>query len=235
MIKDEQGIQKLKEVYARRQADPSVRKRYTLFEPGNLFLLQSREREILRTLRMAGMTELAEKRILDVGCGTGSELRRFLEYGALPENLYGVDLLPDRVELARRLNPALHLECLDAQQLPYDDQTFDLVLLFTVFSSVLSDSVRQAIAEEVLRVLRPGGAILWYDFWLNPTNPDTRGVSLKEIKKLFPGCRYRLKRVTLAPPLARRLVPFSYLLATLLEKIPWLCTHYLGLILKPEV
>jgi hypothetical protein len=55
----------------------------------------------------------------------------------------------------------------------------------------------------MLRVLRPGGRILWYDFFRNnPTNPNVRGVGAAEIRALFPGRRIELRRVTLAPPLA---------------------------------
>ena len=45
---------------------------------------------------------------------------------------------------------------------------------------------RLAMAEEMVRVLRkPDGLIVWYDFWLNPTNKQTRGIRPTEIKKLF--------------------------------------------------
>jgi len=83
------------------------------------------------------------------------------------------------------------------------------------------------------RVLEPGGVILWYDFrYDNPRNPHVRGIGAREIRSLFPGCTVRLRRVTLAPPIARRLVPFSWTVAYLVEKLPLLRTHYLGVIYK---
>ena len=42
-------------------------------------------------------------------------------------------------------------------------------------------------------------------FWLNPTNPQTRGVRPAEIRQLFPGCSFKFERITLAPPITRRL------------------------------
>jgi hypothetical protein len=42
-----------------------------------------------------------------------------------------------------------------------------------------------------------------------------------------------LERITLPPPLCRALAPYSIILCCLLEKIPLLCTHYLGIIRKP--
>ena len=86
------------------------------------------------------------------------------------------------------------------------------------------------LAREMLRVLRPRGLILWYDFWLNPTNPQTRGIRPAEIRQLFPGCRYRFRRITLAPPLARRILPLSWTLAMVLEKAKLFNTHYLVII-----
>jgi ubiquinone/menaquinone biosynthesis C-methylase UbiE len=93
--------------------------------------------------------------------------------------------------------------------------------------------MKQRIAKEMLRVLKPLGIILWYDFHMNnPRNPDVRGVKKKEIYELFPDCDIRLKRVTLAPPLARAIAPYSWLACYILEKIPLLRTHYLGVIRK---
>ena len=84
------------------------------------------------------------------------------------------------------------------------------------------------------RVVKPGGVILWFDFRINnPRNKNVRGISSKEIYSLFPDCSIRrLRRVTLAPPLARRIVPVSWIAASCLEKIPFLRTHYLGIIRK---
>jgi hypothetical protein len=85
----------------------------------------------------------------------------------------------------------------------------------------------------MMRVLKPSGAILWFDFRVNnPRNPGVRGVRAREIASLFPDCSIRLKSVTLAPPLARVIVPRSWIAACMLEKIPFLRTHYLGVIRK---
>ena len=99
---------------------------------------------------------------------------------------------------------------------------------YTVFSSVLDDSVKANLALEMLRVLRPDGMIIWYDFWLNPTNPQTRGIRPAEIRRLFPNCRYEFRRITLAPPIAHALAGRSWLLCYLLEKLWIFNTHYLA-------
>ena len=75
---------------------------------------------------------------------------------------------------------------------------------------------------------------MWYDFWLNPTNPQTKGIRPAEIRQLFPGCRCSFQRITLAPPLARRIIPLSWGLGLLLEGLKLFNSHYLAAIQKDE-
>lgn len=227
----EQETRRICEAYARR-GEKGLHDRYSPLHPGALYLLQSRERTLLRMLRRSGYNDLSRLKVLDIGCGTGGELRRFVLYGADPANLIGVDLLQERVEQARYLNPNIRFLVQNAVELPFDSSTFDLVLLFTVLSSILERSVQQQVASEAWRVLRSGGAIMWYDFIWNPVNRDTRGVSLRQLRILFPEGEFHLRRHTLIPPIARRVAPISWTLCNLLEKVPSFRTHCLGLIRK---
>jgi hypothetical protein len=101
---------------------------------------------------------------------------------------------------------------------------------YTALSSILDEAVRGNIALEMRRVLKPGGMILWYDFWVNPINPQTHGIRLAEIRRLFPDCVFEFHKITLAPPLARRLVPLSWGLALFLEGLRIFNTHFLVII-----
>lgn len=217
--------------YAERKSiDPLF---YSYFNPGNLFIVQSRERVLLKLMRQGGITQLADLRILDIGCGTAGELRKFVNYGALPENLYGIDLIPERVAEARRLSPGFQLQVGNARQLPYDDGFFDGMLQFVAFSSN-SPEARKDVAREMLRVLKPGGFILWYDFFApNPLNKHVTPVGKKEIYSLFgQHCKIRLERNTLVAPLVRRLARSSWMSCIVLERIPFLNTHYVGFFKK---
>jgi ubiquinone/menaquinone biosynthesis C-methylase UbiE len=168
---------------------------------------------------------------LEIGCGSGGVLQEVLTFGATPERLWGCDLLSKRAGQARQVLPEkVSLTCADGQSLPYPAHNFDLLLQYTVFSSILDQSIKANLAAEMLRVTKPGGMILWYDFWLNPTNPQTRGVRPAEIRRLFPGCRFTFERITLAPPIARRLVPVSWGLCLFLESLKIFNTHYLAAI-----
>jgi SAM-dependent methyltransferase len=220
---------RIRDAYARRR---SLHARESFFNPGHLYLLQERERHVLRLLRSLHLTDLGGARILDVGCGTGQWLCNFVKWGARPEHLMGVDLLPERVADARRsCPPAVTIECASAAHLPVKDGSFDIVLQSMVFTSVLDRALQQQIAAEMLRALAPHGVIIWYDFFRdNPRNPDVRGVTAADIRRLFPTCRIRLQRTTLLPPLARQLARVSTRLCDLLALPPLLRTHYLGTI-----
>lgn len=225
---------RVREAYARRrQSIPAGR--YARTDPFTLCAAHEREEEMAALFRAEGLTTLTGLRILDVGCGRGDALRQLLEYGADPELLTGIDLLDENIQKAGRLSPHLRVICGSASRLPFPDSSFDLVLQFTLFTSILNDEVKRAISAEMARVLAPGGRILWYDFsFNNPRNPDVRGIGKREIRALFPGLEIKTKRVTLAPPLGRIVAPFSIVLYYLLSRVRPLCTHLLCLLRKPK-
>ncbi|MCC7446402.1 MAG: class I SAM-dependent methyltransferase [Anaerolineae bacterium] len=228
-------LARLRTEYANREKRSGTRYTYSRFNTAYLFTIQQRERAVLRLLRQMGLYTLADKRVLEVGCGRGGVLLEHLAYGAQPHLLYGTDLLEDRVQDARRLLPHVSLSVSDGQRLPYRSNSFDLVVQYTMLSSILDDAIQINIANEMRRVLcKPQGAVIWYDFWLNPVNPQTRGLRLAAVKRLFPGAAFTVRKITLAPPLARRLAPVSWTLCLLLEKLGLLNTHYLLAIRFPS-
>lgn len=168
-------IERIKAAYNRRKAT-DYGDRYSVFNEAWLFTLHSRERALIRVLKRYGygFHSLHEKRILDVGCGTGWMLRNFIQYGSEPRNLFGIDLLADRIETAKRISPNIEFLCGNAEKLPYSDESFDIVMQFTVFTSIFDPEMKRNIAHEMLRVLKPDGIIIWYDYHVNnPRNPTS--------------------------------------------------------------
>ncbi len=206
--------------------------RYSLFDSANLLACQERESRILSALARHGLAPLTDVRILEVGCGNGFWLREFVRWGASPENLVGIDLLPDRVNEAKSFSaPGTTILCGNAAVLDFPDETFDLVMQSTVFTSLLDENMQKRSAQEMLRVLHPEGRVLWYDFTVNnPRNPDVRGIPRVGIKRLFPECRFEFERLTLAPPIARRIAPFSLFLCRALSAVKVFDTHCLAII-----
>lgn len=226
--------ERIREAYAKREN----RGRYSFFNKAYLLALQEVERELLfllgRTLGRTGSHDLSSTRALDVGCGSGYWLRRMIDWGVDPANAHGLDLLPDRVERARtRLPAACDIRQADARSIPWPDGHFGLVSQFVMFSSVLAPEVRAAIASEMLRVTAPGGLILWYDFHVdNPRNPDVKGVRMGEVRRLFPGAEIEARRVTVAPPLARVLLPRFAVVYNLVRIVPGVRTHWVAVVRK---
>jgi SAM-dependent methyltransferase len=216
--------------YATRDADQRLLDRYRLTNPGQLFMVQGRERRLLALLTRHGFAErLGGARVLDVGCGSGGLLLDLVRYGARADLLAGVDLMPERIALAQGRLPTADLRRVSAVELPFDDGRFDLVCQFLVFSSLLDPADARRVAAEMRRVLRPDGLIVWYDLRVdNPRNPRVRGVGRAELAALFPGCALDVESLTLAAPLARRLAPRAWPLAALLERLPPLRTHLLA-------
>lgn len=233
LIPEQTEVSRIRAAYARRnQTVP--KDRYSFFKEENLLVHVELLREILRMLRLFQHTELGEEKVLDVGCGRGFWLRQFIQWGASPGNLFGIDLIQGRIQEGKELCPrGVNLCWGDASRLEFDDARFDLVLQFTVFTSILDPAMKRNVAREMIRVLKPRGVIIWYDyFFSNPNNPDVRGVTRKEISQLFPGLSIFLKRITLAPPVGRAIGPISPTLYRLLSAIKPLCTHYLGFFQK---
>ncbi len=180
------------------------------------------------------MLPFGAKKILEVGCGRGDWFKEFEKWGSSSDHFSGIDLDPDLVENAKKRFPQADLRTADASRLPWTNETFDLVWQATLFTSILDKDYKIQAAKEMLRVLKPNGLILWYDFFYdNPKNPNVKGIGSSEIKILFPGCRIEFKRITLAPPIARWLAPKSWSACLILEKIKILNTHYLAVI-RPE-
>lgn len=88
--------------------------------------------------------------ILDLGCAAGWNMSRFKQYGRFP---IGIDVVPDRVQLAAHHGPVAIASGLD---LPFASETFDIIYIQHVLHHI--GDVTQAL-REVRRCLKPGGVL----------------------------------------------------------------------------
>lgn len=226
--------QAVKTRYARRDtvADEA---RYSLYaNAAALQAQQERLRAMARIWQAHGWSSLAQRPMLEVGCGSAGNLHDLVRLGATPAYLTGLELLPERATAARASLPAgVAIVEGDAALAPVQPASQDAVLAFTLFSSLLDEGYRRHLADVIWQWVAPGGGVLVYDFVVNnPANTDVQGIPLRELGILFPGAQIHSRRVTLAPPLARRLPAPAITPASAL--LWFLRTHRLTWAVKPR-
>ncbi len=200
--------------------------------PVSIYYRQAQERAITGLFRDIKL-DISKLKVLDIGCGNGRFLRFLAELGASPDLLYGIDLVDDRIRLARLLAAGgMTLQVGNAECLPWPDHSFDLVSQFTVFSSILDAELRRRLAVEITRVLKPGGHLLWYDMQ-RTSNASLHGLFNSDIRQLFPGMLI-CYRQSLHPIRAAQVLRYGRLLSTIWEYIPGIPrSHNLVLLQNP--
>lgn len=108
-------------------------------------------------LKVAQPEQFAGKRVLEIGCGLGTDGAQFAKAGA---DYVGVDLTQAAIELARRNFSARGLQAefltVDAEELPFSPGSFDHIYSFGVIHHTPNPT---AVMDEIHRVLSPGGTV----------------------------------------------------------------------------
>ena len=199
---DGQEARRVAKIYAAYRRSPRRRRAWSAVNPGNVAI---REELLKRILEVAALQIAGTGRILDAGCGTGYWLERMVASGVAPERLAGVDVLAHRLRARPTLPAGMELRQADVRALPYEDATFDVVLMLTVLSSLETRSDVVRAAEEAARVLSRGGMLVVYEPRLpNPLNRATRRFRASELVGVL-GSPRQNHTVTLLPAVARRL------------------------------
>jgi len=115
-------------------------------------------------------TEHGYSNLLEVAIGTGKPIASALVDSGL--GLQGIDISPDLIEACRKNNPAIQCEVGDAEKLRFSNDCFDLTYCF--HSTWFIPNVHQAITE-MIRVVKPGGAVLF----------DIQNLHNKEISAIY--------------------------------------------------
>jgi SAM-dependent methyltransferase len=146
----------------------------------------SQENANMLATRYAFARRFAEgKETLEVACGAGMGLGYLAEKAKV---VVGGDYDPRFVEMAKKhYGDRIVVDEIDAQDLPYADQSFDCVILMEAIY-FLSDAKK--FIDEAKRVLRPGGSLVivsanceWKLF--NPSDRATRYFSVRELKAML--------------------------------------------------
>jgi ubiquinone/menaquinone biosynthesis C-methylase UbiE len=169
MIKSDHGVS---EWYNRYKEEKGNDRNDLLRNPGVLFQAISQEVSIINAVRFMNLSpEFA--RVLDVGCGEGWSTEKFIRLGFEPGNIYGIDILKTCIRNARKRYPNINFFHGDASRMPFQDQPFDLVCESTMFVQIIDDVMAKKIANEMMRVTKPGGYLMLADWRYNkPGHPE---------------------------------------------------------------
>jgi ubiquinone/menaquinone biosynthesis C-methylase UbiE len=139
-----------------------------VFSRRGLWVINTPYRHILRAANITG-----QDRVLDVGCGLGNILIALAERIDFTHPPAGVDVSPDLIRIGEReiaqagLGGRISLQVAPATRLPFEEGAFDVVLTSHVLKH-LDDEALLTSFREVVRVLRPGGRLLLWEFEKSP-------------------------------------------------------------------
>jgi SAM-dependent methyltransferase len=135
-------------------------------------------------------------RILDCGCGTGSNLDMLRPFG----DAVGFDLTRIGPQFAK--SNGQRVAQASISDIPFTSATFDLVTSFDVFQT-LPDAVERAGITEMARVLKPGGWLLLHVAALeilhgkhSVLSEETRRYTRRSLKALVEGAGFQVDRLT---------------------------------------
>ena len=194
---------------------------------GNQISIKDRNSKV-KDLFIKNNLDIKNAKILDLGCASGNFINSLLNIGIRKKNITGIDIRKNSIKNAKKRFPEIRFELMDARKLEYSDNTFDCIIIFTLFSSVLKSLDRKKIAEEAKRVLKSTGFIIFYDVRMNnPFNKNIIGMNKKELSRIFYDMKFVCARITLIPPIARNLGIATSMLYPILCKLPFLNSHYI--------
>jgi ubiquinone/menaquinone biosynthesis C-methylase UbiE len=119
----------------------------------------------LRKIVLKMILPKKDMRVLEIGCGTGLNLKLYQEAEC---EIHGIDLSPSMVNAAsRKLGEKADIRVGDASRMPYQDNSFDLVVaMFTLHE--MPGSIRLPVINEMARVTKMDGHLLLVDFHPGP-------------------------------------------------------------------
>ncbi len=181
---------------------------------------------------VAGARPISDLSVLDLGCGSGDLWADMVSIGVDPLRITGVDVISQR--LASRCSETTPVALASGAALPFRPGSFDIIVLFTVLSSIRNSSMLSGLESEVRKALRPDGALVVYDMRIpSPGNRAVLPITARRLDRIFRGWTRASRSCTLLPPLARRAAPEPGWRYDFLSALPLLRSHSIAVLRPP--
>ena len=169
------------EFYTKADADNKYEHRWGYINPTAAAYWRMRDELVFENITRRWNTYNPSLKILEIGVGHGHELTKMTQLGICESQLTGIDLVLERLEHAKSTYPALNLSCQDGVQLAFGEESFDIVFQITCVMHAPTKEIQSRICQEIVRVLKPGGIVIWWD--VAPT--QWRTLALRRNLKMF--------------------------------------------------
>ena len=127
-----------------------------------------------------------ESKIIDIGCGSATQLISLVSLGFDQDNLFGIDINKADIDFAEKNYPLLNLSWQDATNLNFKNNYFDLTYESTMFVQITDNTISQKIANEMIRITKKGGHLILFDWrYGNFNNANFLACNKRRIKELF--------------------------------------------------
>lgn len=142
--------------------------------------------------------DLSDKKLLDVGCGSGGMLSYFHSNGFDNKHLTGIDLSQGRIEKAKKTYPELRFLAQDAVSLNPEEK-YDVITTFDLLSHISTEAEILKILGNLKGLLQKDGTFLWYDIFSkdhydSPANADSWGFSAEQMKDLAAKAGFKVEK-----------------------------------------
>lgn len=114
--------------------------------------IEGRMSERFYRLLLAEVELFPGANVLDVGCGTGTVLRKMAD--TYPINGYGIDMTENMITEAQKKCPDMHIQVCRCESTSFESQTFDIITACMAYHHFAD---KKGFAIEAARLLKPGG------------------------------------------------------------------------------
>jgi MPBQ/MSBQ methyltransferase len=176
-------------------------------------------------------------RVLDVAFGKGESTRRLCSIVG-EQNVVGINIATDQVNAARKRQVNCELHVMDAAQMYFENDSFDVVLCI---EAAFHFRTRASFLDRAYSVLKPGGRLIMSDILFHSNHGlspklfpiENQIHSLEEYRSTFMSTGFSPERVNIERTTERQLVPYFAFLARSMHMLPFVNVPDAGLMLSP--